>query len=947
MLNNFKAFQRLAVLALGVLLVTLMSEPNLHAQATTTFGTILGTVTDTSGAAIAGADVTVTIRARMLRSKLPQTTAERYVAPALIPGSYSVQIEKGGFQKVIQKGVDLTVGATVVADETLPVGKIEQVVEVQSQVSQVDTTTSTISNLVSSTQMVQLPLNGRDYTQLLALAPGVEQAQNVGLAVVGKGPTYSVAGQRAEGEAYLLDGTDVNNFNNHGPGSDVLGTSLGIDGIAEFQVLMNDYSAQFGGNGVAINAETRSGTNQLHGSAFEFLRNSALDTRNYFDRPNSVPEFRRSQFGGSLGGPIKKDKMFYFVNYEGLQAAQGYTETVYVPDASVTGAIAKGVNPTINGQSVTVSPSIVPLLALFPATTAVASNGSGIIDQTLVASDASHENYVMGRIDDVLSSRDSIFGNFVLDRSNYTYPFAFTQIPTWPDYETNQNIYFTLEERHMASNNLVNSLREYYTRNMVGVNISHYTSQLSVVTAGQAAQNVDVIVGGLSSLGPNPAESAGENFQTKWGVGDDLIWTKGAHTLAAGMDVQRVYTISDMGYLEGGEFDYAGLMQFLENQTSFFLGALPGHMNPYASSSETRLSPYINDNWAMSRKLNVNFGLRYDFVTNPVCQSGDCFTVINPLTATGWSPVTQLFASNLSKYNFDPRVGFAYDPFGNHKTSIRGGVGLFHDVVKPVIFMVSGYGGGGTNFSLDFLPGFLLPGGGFPSSASAFTSYLASQSASVVPQTEYAVPYDMKSTPYSLQWNLTVQRDLGFGAILQAGYVGSKGVHLLVTRDGNPEQQINGSFQNSAGQANSRVNPDLGSLNYVYPSGWSTYNALQVNLSRQFSSGLTLQVNETWQKCLDITDQVDSTFNGGLPQSNPWDEKMDYGPCGYNQTDNFHANAVYALPFKENKVVAGWQASLIASAGSGLPFSPWLGYDNANLNQAGALAPYFPERRPI
>jgi hypothetical protein len=174
--------------------------------------------------------------------------------------------------------------------------------------------------------------------------------------------------------------------------------------------------------------------------------------------------------------------------------------------------------------------------------------------------------------------------------------------------------------------------------------------------------------------------------------------------------------------------------------------------------------------------------------------------------------------------------------------------------------------------------------------------------------------------------------------------VGSKGVHLLVTRDGNPERQINGSFQNSSGQANSRVNPDLGSLNYVYPSGWSTYNALQVNLSRQFSSGLTLQVNNTWQKCLDITDQVDSTFNGGLPQSNPWDEKIDYGPCGYNQTDNFHANAVYALPFKENKVVAGWQASLIASAGSGLPFSPWLGYDNANLNQQGALAPYFPER---
>jgi hypothetical protein len=970
MSNGFKLFQRVAVFVLGVLLVTAMSVSNVHAQAATTFGTILGTITDTSGAVVTGAAVTVTNTNTNLASRFTTDDHGRYVAPSLIPGTYSVEIEKSGFQKVVHQGIILPVGANVVVDETLPVGKIEQVVEVQSQVSQVDTTTSTLSNLVAPTQMVGLPLNGRDYTQLLVLAPGVQQTQNVGMAEAGKGATYSVAGQRPEGAAYLLDGTDVNNYANHGPGSDVLGTSLGVDAIAEFQILTNSYSAQYGGNGVAINAETRSGTNQMHGSAFEFLRNSKLDTRNYFDRtatsapgvftPTPVPEYRRNQYGGTLGGPIKKDKMFYFVNYEGLAAAEGYTETIYVPDANAQeGLLACGsastdaAGPCPPGNTtgtinVGVSSAVKPLLPLWPATTAVAANGSGIVSQTLVASDASHENYVLGRIDGTISSKDSIFGNFVLDRSNYSYPFAFTQIPTWPDYENNQNIYFTLEERHVTSNNLVNSIREYYTRNMVGVNITHYTPPLDVINAGQAAQNVDVIVTGLSYLGPNPAEALGENFQQKWGVGDDLIWTKGAHTLAAGVDVQRVSSVASIGYLEGGEFVYAGLESFLLNSAENFLGALPGHMNPYASESESRFSPYINDNWKVSRKLTVNAGLRYDLVTDPVCTSGYCTTVTNLQTSTAWSQVSHLFAGNPFTHNFEPRVGLAYDPFGDHKTSIRAGFGLFHDVMRPFNYL-PGYSQSGVDFTLDYIPGFFLPNGGFPSSASAFTSYLAGQP-TAAPSTTFGMPYIVNHNPYSMQWNLTVQRSLGWGTLLQVGYLGSRGVHLLIGQDANPEEEIDGSFETPVGAppfpwfGNPRPNPALGSLDYAQTNGWSTYNALQVNLTRQFSHGLTLQANDTWQKCLDITDGINPVFNGALPTSNPWDSRADYGPCGYSQTEVFHANAVYELPFKGNRAVAGWQTSLIATATTGQPFSPWLGYDAANQNQAGDDPPYYPER---
>jgi hypothetical protein len=753
-----------------------------------------------------------------------------------------------------------------------------------------------------------------------------------------------------------LDGTDVNNYANHGPGSDVLGTTLGIDAIAEFQILTNSYSAQYGGNGVAINAETRSGTNQMHGSAFEFFRNSKLDTRNYFDRaatsvpdqftPTGVPEFRRNQFGGTLGGPIKKDKMFYFVNYEGLRAAQGYTSTVFIPDASVQNAIAKGVNPVIDGQSVPVSPAIVPLLALFPAPEGTAANGSGIYSQTVVASDQSHENYILGRIDDVLSSKDTLFGRFVLDRSYYTNPFPFSAIPTWPDYEWNQNVYFTLEERHVFSNDVVNSLKVAYTRNMVTTNVDNASPQLMVYDTGsQSGLDTEAIIGGLSGLGPNPGESNGSQFQGKFIVGDDLIWTKGAHTLAVGMDVERVSSLTNAAYLAGGEFDFPGLVPFLLNLPVFYLGAIPGHTNPYASESETRFSPYINDNWAVSRKLTVNFGLRYDFVTVPVCTSGACYTVINPPTATGWTQVSQLFAGNPSTHNLDPRIGLAYDPFGNRKTSIRAGFALFHDVLRPAIYL-PGYGGAGVNFVNDFLPGVLIGGSplvAFPTSASTWTSFMASQGASALPTTTFDTPYNMNHTPYSLQWNLTVQRDLGWGALLQVAYVGSRGDHLLIQNDGNPEEEINGSFMTD-GAPNPRVNPNLGSLSYAEPNGWSNYNSLQVNLVRQFSHGLTLQANNTWSKCLDITDGVHSQYIDSEPISNPWDARADYGPCGYNQTESFHANAVYEMPFKGNKAVAGWQTSLIAIATTGQPFSPWLGYDAANINQDGSAPPNFPQR---
>src|SRR5438128_9010140 len=315
-----------------------------QAKAQATNGIISGTVIDASGAAVPG----VTIQVNNVNTGVTRTvfTNEqgRYRVPALLVGAYEVQGALPGFQTVVQRGIPLRVGSERVVDFSLQVGQPETTVTVEGEIAQVDTTSTAIASLIEQKQIADLPLNGRNYTQLIALAPGVQQAAPGTSGFYGRGANFSVAGARPEGQAFLLDNTNVQNFWNHGPGSAVLGTTLGVEAIAEFSTQTNTYSAQFGGSGAAVNAVTRSGNNSFHGSLFEYLRNNALDARAFYDGPK-LPGFRQNQFGGSLGGPIKKDKAFFFFNYEGLRKQQGLTQIATVPDADARRGILPGQPP--------------------------------------------------------------------------------------------------------------------------------------------------------------------------------------------------------------------------------------------------------------------------------------------------------------------------------------------------------------------------------------------------------------------------------------------------------------------------------------------------------------------------------------------------------------------------------------------------------------------------
>src|SRR5580658_2415778 len=490
------------------LLLALAALPNLvYGQGAN--ATLLGTVTDVSGAVVPNASVQVTNVATGVKQNVTTDSQGRYTVVDLIVGSYNVQASAMGFQTVVRSNITLIVGSQTVVDIALSPGQQQQTVTVDAQASQVDVVSSTLSSVVEQKQIADLPLNGRNFTDLIALAPGITTGNGVGAPAGGANLLYgleanfSVSGARSEGQAYLLDDVDIQGFWNHGSGSGVLGTTLGIEAIAEFEVLTNTYSAQFGGNGAVVNTASKSGTNVFHGSLYEFFRNSDLDARNFFDPPQ-IPAYRQNQFGGSLGGPIKKDKLFFFVNDEELRKVQGQTIPSFIPDANmhkglVPCALAPNLACSGGLANVGVSPTAAPFLALFPQTTAVSPNG--ILEVPEVASNTGNENYFLGRVDYTADDKNSFFVRYVHDGASTVLPFLGSPLPPrWPEQGITGNHFATVEWRRLITPSLVNLLRFSFTRTKEAdneVNLNP-TPTLNFYTGHQ---NGGVSVTGLSLLG--------------------------------------------------------------------------------------------------------------------------------------------------------------------------------------------------------------------------------------------------------------------------------------------------------------------------------------------------------------------------------------------------------------------------------------------------------------
>jgi hypothetical protein len=382
--------QRALLLMVAFMFAGIICPARLHAQAGT--ASVSGTVTDTTNAAIPGASIEIRNTGTGATSKAVSDGQGRYSFPELAIGAYEVRASKMGFQTSVRSGVTLTVGSAPVVDFQLPVGQAQETVTVEANPPQVETTTSSVSSLVNQTQMRELPLNGRDFEQLILLAPGVATYPAGGSsALTSVASAYSISGTRPEGYANMLDGESMLNWWQRNAGGNVTGTSLGIESIAEFQTLTGTYGAQYGGNGGAINAVSKSGTNQIHGSLYEFFRNSALDARGFFDA-GSPPPFRRNQFGGSIGGPIRKDKLFFFANYEGIRQVLDTTYVNFVPSAAVHQGIVSGVQYPVH-------PASAAMLALYPLPTALLPGNPDVGTISLVGGQTSPEDFGLVRLD--------------------------------------------------------------------------------------------------------------------------------------------------------------------------------------------------------------------------------------------------------------------------------------------------------------------------------------------------------------------------------------------------------------------------------------------------------------------------------------------------------------------------------------------------------------------
>jgi hypothetical protein len=886
----------------------------LNAQVTT--ATILGTVTDASGAAIPESVVQV----RNIGTGAAQTAVSdsegRYRVSDLGIGDYELRSSKEGFATVVRRGITLTVGSQNVVDFSLTVGQQQQTINVEAQTSQVETTNATVGALVDQAQMRELPLNGRNFEQLMQLAPGVQNysAGSVNAnARAGRDPAISVAGSRPNGFALLVDDQSLETFYNRGLGS-VTGTSLGVEAIAEFQTLTNTYGAQFGGFGAVMNAVSKSGTNSFHGSMYEFLRNSALDARNFND-PSEVPAFRRNQFGGTLGGPVKKDRAFFFFNYEGIRQVQGQSQIATVP-----------LSRTSTSTDPTVAASVNAVLALYPQPQFNINPAAGTGQATVVKKQAAEENYYLGRFDYNLSSKDSFLARYFIDKQNAFYPFFGGAVGLWGERDLGSNQFANVEERHIFSPSVVNIARASFSRTNVGSPLGE-THQALQFFPGAGRADGTITASPLSTIGVAQSTSAPQGqLQNRFGGSDDLAWTHGAHSLRFGASLERIQSHVLWPWQNGSTWAFSSIPLLLAG-TARQVTAIRNtpDNNPVRDFRQTELAFYGQDDWKVTPKLTLNLGLRYSPATNPNELHNNLFTITNYRTDSGFTNVSNVTATNSSLRNFDPRIGFAYDLFADHRTSIRGGFGMFHQVIYAGIYAI-GYINSPpwkvitqtspTNAVIFQNPSY----GGAP--------VLSTGGVPAVPSVSAGNAWQIDRNPYMTQYNLNIQREIVQGTVLTVGYIGSHGVNLTTGLELNPVPaaiDANGVYHFAPTSTGSqRTNPALGSFTLGINGTTSRYNSVQASVNRRLTKNVQAQIAYTYSRCMSTGDAsgVQSlSANAPITNENPYNREYDRSVCAFNVTQALTVNSLLALPFRGNRLIEGWQISGILATNTGLPFN--------------------------
>ena len=982
-----------------------------HAQVTG--ATLSGTVTDTSGGIIRDAEVSVKNTATGISRAVTVDSAGFYTVPNLLAGIYEVRVTAAGFSTALHSDLTLAVGAQQQLNFSLRVGTATETVKVTAA-TQIELTSSTLTGHVDSQTVLDLPLNGRDWTSLATLHPGVNLIENqmdysLGSARGnrGFGAQLTVSGQRTTNNNYRLDGVSVNDYANSGPGN-VIGAAVGVDAIQEFSVLTGGFSAEYGkATGGVINAITKSGTNDFHGDVYEFLRNSALDSRDYFSRSGNTPvaAFRRNQFGAAAGGPIIKDKTFVFGDYEGMRQAKGITTTIKVPsDSARAGTLhydPAGPPPnlctvTMPGTcTVTVDPAAAAELVMFPH----ATPGTSVLDSGKFINSGLQivpENFYTVRVDHKLGTKDTLFGTYLFDDTDLKQPDAFNN-DILNTHTTRQTV--VLEESHTFGASVVNAAR-------VGFSRTHARNLTPAGAVNSAAL--------LTSLGSMPGQTApmmaiSGYTRNQGGVGsapffdhvlnnyqfsDDAFWTFGVHNLKFGTDIERMQYNLTAHENPGGRWNFANLAAFLTNNAKHFEAGIPSTITP-RELRQTLFAGYVQDDWRFRPNLTLNLGLRYEMttaindaqgkITNVVDIAGpklQCGTLFNsgfnpgngvPPAGSACDSVGPYF-SNPTRLNFAPRIGFAWDPFRDGKTSVRAAFGIYDVLPLPGYFLTL------QNQSAPFIifDSVDKPSSGTNTLAGQFYSGGAglltnppkgARLGALATSTIEAHPH----RSYVLQWNLNVQRQIAPDLSVSLGYVGSHGVHMLIRGDdGNmtiptltsagylfpcgPPINPDGSCTagNNAAGTSAKINQSLGIIRYLYWGSDSFYDAMNLSIDKRLSHGFQFQVAYTWSKSIDDNSSTiaGDTFGNSINSLYWFAPKSLRGLSDFNVGQSAAINMLWAVPTPKSwsgfvkSAVGGWQLGGIFKINTGIPTTVIINGDPAGLGNSGADQFGIPNRIP-
>src|SRR5665213_209561 len=942
------------VLAALISLILGFGRP-LHAQVVG--ATLLGTVADPSGAVVPGTKIAIQNTATNVIREVTTDPSGFYTAPNLLPGDYEVTASATGFSTLIRKDITLTIGATQVLNMRLQIGQSIEKVEVTGAPPSVQLSSAAISAEVTGTTMRQLPLNGRDWTQLATLQPGIAASStqaSVGASANrgnrGFGNELTNSGHRPTENNYRIDGININEYTNSAPGS-VLGVNLGVDALQEFSVLTSNYGAEYGRvSGAVINAITKSGTNSFHGAAYWFLRDEDFDARNYFDT-TVIPPFHRNNFGVSGGGPIRKERTFIFGDYEGIRQSLSNTFRDLAPSQDARNGILHNADGTTT--TIAVDPKVSPYLAFWPVPSTkdlIAPGNTGFISLSGVSQAA--ENYATIRVDQIFSDKDTLSGTYFFDRTPTTAPDALV---------LSLNNVFTqrqmgeMTESHIFSPTLLNTFRVGVNRSVALINTPDSAinpiageTQLGTFT-GLAAPNL--IVPGLTSM----SGSLGSAFNTKYWyttiqLYDDAFVTRGTHSLKFGLGIERDAENSKWRTFPTGKFQFPSLQGFLSNTPTFFQGANPSVAGEVGLVNSL-IGTYVQDDWKLSSNLTLNLGVRYEFSTIPRSANAPLLIVQN---LYGGLPVSTQTAweHNATKDDFEPRVGFSWDPFRTDKTAIRGGFGVY--TVLPISQTVLGEFPSELPFQAQSSVSLVgQPAGAtFPTGVLSLISFNPSN-----PDfSTLRVPYDTTSPPrsYAMNFNLNVQRDLGWDTSLMIGYVGQHSVHMPVATD--DSNGVQGSLT-SAGWlwpypvgSGTKLNPNVGQISARFWDNSVSYNSLQVQGTKRMNHGLQFQGAYTWSRCVDYgSGGLFSDFYLNSLDSLPfYARSVRRGNCDFDLRTNFVFSYVLDLPAPTfggplaKQTLGGWELTGIVNVRSGAPFTPLMGGNPLGSQNATPID--FPDR---